>query len=271
MTKNKSLHNSENYNKLFDMDTYQMCLRKYGDLMEEYITNSIENIFIQRLDYYKYIIQRGISTLYYVFTLVLLYTKNVDVAYYHTQKAYYFFIEFMGQIGDDNHSFLQLNSTDATLFVYKKTIFEINNDIRKEHEMTEDEKTFCDNVNKTITVFNDIFNYVVSLQNFTIENKDEALKESLNDTLNIYNKLISRMSFSNHSMDMIKNISTFLNIIKFKKINYYKFFNIMDIIIKKHTKITVSNELLQKNLCRQEFDEILVNYTPLKVVNWLTS
>ena len=29
------------------------------------------------------------------------------------------------------HAYLQLNSRDATLFVYKKTIYEINNDHKK--------------------------------------------------------------------------------------------------------------------------------------------
>ena len=47
------------------------------------------------------------------------------------QKSFYYYIEFIGQIGDSNHQFLQLNSKDATLFVFKKTVFEINSDHRK--------------------------------------------------------------------------------------------------------------------------------------------
>ena len=38
----------------------------------------------------------------------------------------------MGQIGEDSHTYLQLNSKDAALFVYKKTIFELDNEYRKE-------------------------------------------------------------------------------------------------------------------------------------------
>ena len=37
----------------------------------------------------------------------------------------------MGQISEDNNSYLQLTSKDAMLFVYKKTIFDINTDFKK--------------------------------------------------------------------------------------------------------------------------------------------
>ena len=45
------------------------------------------------------------------------------MTYYNCQKGYIYFIEFIGQISEDNHSFLQLNSKDASLFVYKKINF----------------------------------------------------------------------------------------------------------------------------------------------------
>ena len=53
------------------------------------------------------------------------------MVYFHCKKAYYYYIEFIGQISDDSHSYLQLTSKDATLFVYKKTIFEVDNMVRK--------------------------------------------------------------------------------------------------------------------------------------------
>ena len=49
--------------------------------------------------------------------MLLLYTKNIDLTISHCNKALYYYIEFIGQIGDENHSYLQLNSKDATLFI----------------------------------------------------------------------------------------------------------------------------------------------------------
>jgi hypothetical protein len=53
------------------------------------------------------------------------------MAYYHSQKAFYYYTEFIGQITGDQNVFLQLTSRDAMMFVYKKTIFEIHNDYKK--------------------------------------------------------------------------------------------------------------------------------------------
>ena len=43
----------------------------------------------------------------------------------YCKKTLRYYIEFMGQLGEDGNTFLQLNSKDAVLFVYTKTIFEI--------------------------------------------------------------------------------------------------------------------------------------------------
>lgn len=57
------------------------------------------------------------------------------------KKAYYFYIEFIEQISDNNVTFLQLSSRDAILFVYKRTIFELNNEyIKNIKELTIAEK-----------------------------------------------------------------------------------------------------------------------------------
>ena len=79
----------------------------------------------------KFIIQRGLITITNVFNIILFYSKNLDMAYYHSQKAYYFYVEFIGQISEEHNTFLQLSSRDAILFIYKKTIFDIHNECKK--------------------------------------------------------------------------------------------------------------------------------------------
>ena len=79
----------------------------------------------------KFIIQRGLITITNVFNIILFYSKNLDMAYYHSQKAYYFYVEFIGQISEEHNTFLQLSSRDAILFIYKKTIFDIHSECKK--------------------------------------------------------------------------------------------------------------------------------------------
>ena len=75
-----------------------------------------------------------------------MYTKNLELTVHHCKKAFLYYVEFIGQIGDDNHTFLQLNSKDATLFVYKKTIFDINNEYKKKvtYTLNETKKLKCE-------------------------------------------------------------------------------------------------------------------------------
>ena len=48
------------------------------------------------------------------------------MALHHSEKSILFYVEFITQIGDENHTFLQLNSKDAIIFLYKKTLFELD-------------------------------------------------------------------------------------------------------------------------------------------------
>ena len=122
---NYSLQNLDNYKSEFSHPTSEI-FSKYVGLINEYLLQCLDSIHLKDIVYYKYIIYKGIETLTHVFKILLLYTKNLNLAYIHSQKALYYYVEFICQIDDDSHSFLQLNSKDAALFVYKKTIFDIN-------------------------------------------------------------------------------------------------------------------------------------------------
>jgi hypothetical protein len=139
-----SLTNVENYYSNLKASLDEIHL-KYIDLLSEYFTFILENIRYKNIGFFKFIIQRGIVTITNVFNLVLFYTKNLDMAYYHSQKAFYFYVEYIGQISEERHTFLQLSSRDAIMFVYKKTIFEIPQDFKKSVEK-EKEKEIFDNL-----------------------------------------------------------------------------------------------------------------------------
>lgn len=125
-----TISRTDNY-KTKNTYSNQDVLTKFVSLSVEYLSFIAEKIHMKNKECYKFIIMRGLETIIHVFSLLFYYTKNLDLTYYHSQKAYYFYIEFIEQISDDNVSFLQLSSRDATTFVYKKTIYEINNEYKK--------------------------------------------------------------------------------------------------------------------------------------------
>ena len=132
-----------------EMDTYM----KYVNVVNQYLLFGIETIKNQNSEYLKYILIKGLFTISHVFKMLLLFTRNLDLTYYHCQKSYSYYIEFIGQIGDDAVTYLQLNSKDAALFVFKKTIFDINQDYKKNYYETKTEET----KNKLVSMFIEIY------------------------------------------------------------------------------------------------------------------
>ena len=143
-TKN-TIFNLDNYNKNLDLSNDKI-INKYREIIHEYLFHAIENIIIQDQNYFIFVLKRGLETLNHIFNTLLLYTKNLDLTVHHCKKSYLYYVEFIGQIGDTSHSYLQLNSKDATLFVYKKTIFEINNEYRKTFVLTTNENAIFKNI-----------------------------------------------------------------------------------------------------------------------------
>ena len=175
---------AENHN---EMDTYM----KYVNVINQYLLFGIETIKNKNSEYLKYILIKGLFTISHVFKMLLLLTRNLDLTYYHCQKSYSYYIEFIGQIGDDAITYLQLNSKDAALFVYKKTIFDINQEYKKNYYETKAEEK----KNKIISIFIDTYNKLIEtelthltceqlqLKNGTIINRIHSIIGNINDKL----------------------------------------------------------------------------------------
>lgn len=134
----------------------------YVSLMNEYILNITNNEIIKQKDkmYYLFSLKKGFFVLSHIFSILFYYTKNLDVTVHHTNKAIYYYIEFMEQI--TNNEFLKLSCKDAIMYVYKKTIFELNNDYKKhmKEPIDVDLKSF-DILELYIKIYKNIFIYCI--------------------------------------------------------------------------------------------------------------
>ena len=101
---------------------------KYIQILVEYCSSvSKQKFVITSPNMFNFIILRGLETTTHVFKYVLLYTQNLEAAFHHAQKAIYYYLEFIAQVAEQKNAFLQLSSRDAITYVYKKTIYLINN------------------------------------------------------------------------------------------------------------------------------------------------
>jgi len=173
-TKDFSINNLENYNKDFDYKINDIIL-KYILLSNEFLKFILEIIQITLLkkqknfsceNANKFIIIRGYETITNVFNIILYYTKNLDLTFYHCQKAYYYYTEFIEQISNVEHVFLQLDSRDASTYVYKKTLFELDESIKKTMPPCSKNKVLIEKMDTYLKIFKNIFEFLLQFLDF---------------------------------------------------------------------------------------------------------
>ena len=180
--KNASLTNLENYKDNIEYSVFEVNT-KYINIIIEYLTNIINNDI-----YSTFIIIRGIETITHTFKYILYYTNNLDLTYYHSQKALYLYIEFINQITTDRNVFLQLNSRDALMYVYKKTIFELDRVYCK--DICDSNKKFVEHikqVNEFIELSTSIIFYILNNKETLNINADiiRTIHKICNNIINI--------------------------------------------------------------------------------------
>ena len=251
---NYSLQNSENYRKEFNCNISEI-IEKYSGLIIDYFKFIMENIKIKKLSLSKFIIIRGLDTITNVFLHILYFTKNIDLTYFHSQKSYYFYVEFVGQISDDEKTFLQLTSRDATTYVYKKTVFDINEELKKLNE------NYSTEFKEKMDIIKSYINFcqICMLKIIQSDNIDVLYVSNL---CKLYEKIITLTNKS--KIFLLENIIDKL----YSKINNInKFFEITHLLVKKFLKNSDILINAEKNINLEEF-EVRLQEPIDKFIHW---
>jgi hypothetical protein len=223
------LSNVDNYKKNIH-NTGQEILNKFIDIIIDYMKIMTEKITMKKKSYYLFIFERGIETLIHVFSMIYFYTKNLELTFYHSQKAYYFYIEFIEQISDDNVTFLQLSSRDAVLFVYKKTIYEINNEYKKNiGKPTPEEDEILEMSKLYMQTYKKIMHYFLHHSDFLYENK----KEIINTYCEKIQALSNNLNKTKIKLNCVKCIYSFVELLINSQIKVYDFYVVFEDFIKR--------------------------------------
>lgn len=300
------IHKIENYNKMIYENEDEIYL-KYSNIIIKYLLLGIEKIKNHNPEYIKYILIKGMFTVSYVFKMLLMYTCNLQLTYHQCQKSYSYYTEFIGQIGDESVTYLQLNSKDAALFVYKKTIFDISSELKKKYT----ENDVNEIKNKNISIMIDMYNKLLETE-ITLLNSDQLKNsetidkiytsvarinsklcklyyscESQNDYNNELNeskndKSNSLIHESNIFYNKLSYIKRFCDIIISKKMlmdggagneTYKEYMKMIEYFIKKIRKMNNLSPnfemiLISKSFS-EEFEEKLKSCSTTKFINWL--
>jgi hypothetical protein len=263
---NYVLYNISNYKAHID-NSVQEILNKFVMAIIEYMRLISEKITMKNKPYYKFIFERGIETLMHIFSTIFYYTKNLELTFYHTQKAYYFYIEFIEQISDDNVTFLQLSSRDAILFVYKKTIYDLNNEYKKNiKEPTSDEKNILSFVNSYTYIYKNIVQFIINHKDFKYETKMDYINLCC-DSIEIISETLNKTKIKKGSIDCIY---LFANLLADKKIEIKEFFSLLDEFIRKiNIKKKIDDKIIKNKIYDSEINNFIADNELNKIVDWI--
>ena len=269
LQKLNEIHIVTNYNKEFAYDDYVDYADGYTELIIQFLMYAKENILIQSDSYYFFIIKRGLETISHIFKFLFMYTKNFALTIHHCKKSFFYYTEFIGQIGDDNHTYLQLNSKDAILFVFKKTIFEINNKYRQNFNLTEvKDKEFLDFFLNYITIMNQLLFYSLS-NKITMDEKDNAIYYCIEVPLKITKLIYSNKLSIRQTNNNIQIITLLFQMLQQRETKIDTMMIILRIFCKKLRKKKITYNHIKSKLADIKFDVICADYTPLRIVNSL--
>ena len=263
---NTLLYNVGNYKPIIE-NTIQDILTKFVIIIIEYMRLIAEKITMKNKPYYKFIFQRGLETLIHVFSILFYYTKNLELTFYHAQKAIYYYIEFIEQISDENVSFLNLSSRDAVLFVYKKTIYEINNEYKRNIiEPNINEQNLLVFFNSYKYIYKNIIQFIINHKEFKYETKIEYINLCC-DSIELISKQLNKSKMNKKTNDFIY---LFIIVLSDKKIEIDDFFKLLDNFIAKINLIKKIDDIkIKQNIYDSELNNFINNNELDKLVEWI--
>jgi hypothetical protein len=261
-TANFNLSDRKNYNKNFKKKQ-SFYVREYIVLMKEFI--EYFDKFIEYNNEKKYyIVFKGLQSIKHIFLMVLLYTKNLSLTLYHCKKSFLYYVEFISQIGDEGNSYLQLNSKDAILFIYKKSIFELNNDYRSNMELDTNDKDIMNEIRKLTKIFEDLYFHLIYK---IVCNKEEKKEKIYNNIIKLFGVIEKKRENDEYLFDKINILVDFLNN---SNIDNKKYLDIMKLILKKKSFFNI-NIIDFNNTLKKEKSNIYLNCDTYKgFINFIT-
>jgi len=268
----KNLLDVQNYNKSITVKIYYDSINIYIGLGIQCVKYLLDNLKTKNKEYLNFIINRGLTTLEHVHNIIFMYTKSSDLLEHHLEKAYLYYVEFVSQIGEETNSYIKLNSKDATLFVYKKTIYDINQEYRNNMKLTKNNKKYIERMRSFTEVYNNVILNIIELISCDMMKTEDKLKEYMKYN-NEFEKVIS-IIYNIYIEGDYKNYSKIMKDLSYDLINnntpISKYLKILNLVGNKYFKNELSYEDFQKKMYNINKEKIY-NMTSLKYVNWLFS
>ena len=206
-----SLNNKNNYNEKFGCDANVITLL-YVKIINEYLKLIETNCHSKNYNLKNFILIRGIDTITNVFNKLLSCTKNLNLTYWHCQKSYYSYIEFVSQIRDDEKMYLKLTTRDASVYVYKRSVSHVNlNFIKSSAGLATNSKRILQNTNAFINIYQLILLKIIKFGEINSSNLTQLVNDLCETTT--YEKMSNIIDIVDEIYNNVDEVSVFLKII----------------------------------------------------------
>ena len=276
---NFSLMNTKHYNERLNKSEIILCLKNYNLIIEDFLIKIFETIDYKTCKNLYQIILRGVSCLEHVFNILFLYTKNIILTLYYSNKASNAYIDYINSliIGSNSEKIIYpiynrnfelheiKNSKNAMLCVYDESIKIIDEEYKKNYVMEESEKKYFDVIKSWSKFVNLIFLKGINInlsemeQDILLKNMYEIKKNNekyidylLSDILNKGEKVIStKLEEDKYIINFNNQIGTILRIMIFisqNKLNYKETDSVIKLFIKKIFFKPIDKDVLEQKL-----------------------
>lgn len=225
-------------------------IQNYIELTNQYILYCVEKINKSNIKRFDIILEKGLHINLHVFTIALTHTKNIETTISMTQNGFFNYLEFIDQTSNNTvNNVLNLTSKDAQMYVYKKTIFELDQNIRKNNVITPQEELYLSEIFEVCKLYNLIW---LDINSILLKNKTNINEQMYVNIISKNQKLMSFIFKKVKDQSNLKYILLFVyNLIKFQlksnvKIDniYENLYKIIEVIIQKKyslDKFTIEN------------------------------
>lgn len=229
--KNYALTNSENYLVNLNMDLNEI-LKQQLNISVEYLKLINDDGFCNHKNKH-YISIKGLESILHIFNNIILYTNNPIIAEYHSIRSIYLYKEYISQIVNESNSFLNLNTRDAILFIYKKTIYDIKKEFCK-NTITTQNKNMLD----CFQLYSKIIKYCIS---FLYDNSNI-------DYVPLFLKIMENIILLNFNSVKYNQLVFFIELLLNQKYTNEDFLDCLEKISKKISKTNIPLSIIREKL-----------------------
>ena len=257
------LRDASNYHSVLRSSATE-CFARYVLLLGEFVRRCSEARDRERGPFPHASLIQGVTTLTHVFKILLLFTRNLGLTAHHTQRAGYYYAEFIGQMGEDGRGFLQLNARDAALFVYKKTVFEINDQCRKDFGSILGAEPVVDRVNELVSIYQPAISGVLArASGGSDSNGDKALQQLRRLSKHLMNLGLASDDEFSARLCLVRTVQRAIATDDSPRCDHLATF------ARRLRRVAVSDRCLKARLSDPASARVLADSTPIRYVNWL--